>query len=145
MRNMESELAVDSCIRGHHIFKNISTPTMGEQLSYNREISNNKDLYTAAVLRDCTTVGHVPRKISAACTLLLQREGSIHCVVTGECYYPCDLPQGLLEVPCMLKFKGQPKDVPKLKKLLTHTGTKTDGTKEEPVIQQPVFAPRSDN
>ena len=35
---MESELAMDSYIQGHHIFKNIWTPTMSEQLSCNREI-----------------------------------------------------------------------------------------------------------
>jgi len=45
---MESELALDSCIRGHHIFKNIWTPTMGEQLSCKREISKYKDQYTVA-------------------------------------------------------------------------------------------------
>ena len=49
MSNMECELAVDSCIRGHHIFKNIWTPTMGEQLSCKREIGKNKDRYAVAV------------------------------------------------------------------------------------------------
>ena len=79
----------------------------------------------------------MPRKICAACALLLQREGSIHCIVTGEHCYSCDLPPGGLEVPCVLKIKGQCKDVSKLKKLLTHTATKSGGTNEEPVIQQP--------
>ena len=60
---------------------------MGEQLPCKREIGNNKDRYTVAVLRDCTTVGHVPRKISAACALFLQREGSIHCMVAGKCCF----------------------------------------------------------
>ena len=75
---MECELAVDSCIRGHNVFKNIWTPTMGEQLPCRREIGINKDRYAVAILRDRTAVGHVPRKISAACALFLQREGSIH-------------------------------------------------------------------
>ena len=48
--NMESELTVDSCIQGHHVFKNIWTPTMGEQLSCRREIGNNKDQFAVAVL-----------------------------------------------------------------------------------------------
>ena len=61
---------------------------MGEQLPCRREIGNNKDRYAVAILRDRTTVGHVPRKISAACALFLQREGSIHCVVTGKrCFH----------------------------------------------------------
>lgn len=134
---MESELAVDSCIRGHHVFKNIWTPTMDEQLSCKREIGNDKDRYAVAVLRDSTTVGHVPRKISAACALFLQRGGSIHCVVTGERCYSRDLPQGGVEVPCLLKFKGQSNDVLKLKKLLTPAGMKSGGRNEEPVVQQP--------
>ena len=74
--------------RGHHVIKNIWTPTMGEQLPCKREIGNIKDRYAVAVLRDHTTVGHVPRKISVACALFLQREGSIHCVVTGKrCFH----------------------------------------------------------
>ena len=86
--NMECELAVVSCTRRHHVFKNIWTPTMGEQLPCKREIGNIKDRYAVAVLRDHTTVGHVPRKISVACALFLQREGSIHCVVTGKrCFH----------------------------------------------------------
>jgi hypothetical protein len=36
----------------------------------------------------------------------------------------------------VLRFKGQPKDVLKLKKLLTPAVTK-NGTNEEPVIEQP--------
>ena len=76
---------------------------MGKQLSCKREISNNKDWYVVAVLRDRITVGHVPRKISAACALF-SREGSIHCVVTRERCYFRDLPQADLEVPCVLKF-----------------------------------------
>lgn len=79
-------------------------------------------------------VEHISRKISAACALFLQREGSIHCIVTGEYCYSCDLPQGGLEVPCMLKFKGQPKNMPKLKKLLTPAERKSGGASEEPVV-----------
>lgn len=106
---------------------------MGEQLSCQRETGNNKDRYAVAVLRDCTIVRHVPWKISAACTLFLQRKGSIHCVVTGECCYSRDLPQGGLEVLCVLQFKGQPNDMLKLKKLLSPAGTKSGGEN----VQQP--------
>ena len=50
-----------------------------EHLDSNRgheplEIGKIKDRYVVVVLRDRTTVGHVPRKISAARTLFLQRE-----------------------------------------------------------------------
>ena len=48
--NMECELAMDSYFQGHHVFKNIWTPTMGEQLPCKREICDNKDRYAVAVL-----------------------------------------------------------------------------------------------
>ena len=98
--NMECELAVDSCIRGHHIFKNIWTPAIGEQLPCRREIGNNKDWNAVAILRDCTMVGHVPRKISAACALFLQREGSIHCVVTRKLLLPPSAQAQITENSC---------------------------------------------
>ena len=41
------------------------------------------------------------------------------CVVTGGRRYLVGLPQGGLEVPCSLLFKHKPKDVEKLKKLLS--------------------------
>ena len=31
--NMEAELCVESCVRGHHVFKRTWTPSVGEQLS----------------------------------------------------------------------------------------------------------------
>ena len=115
---------------------------MGEELSCKRELGNDKDRYAVAVvLRDSTTVGHVPRKISAACALFLERDGSIDCVVTGEHCYSRDLPQGGLEVPCLLKFKGQPKYMSKIKKLLAPAGTTND---EEPAVQPPAKRSKSD-
>lgn len=67
---MESELVVEGCIRRHHVFKSILSPIVGERLSCKREIDNEKDPYVVAMIRDRTTVvGHVPRKISAACSL----------------------------------------------------------------------------
>ena len=70
--NMESDLALESCIL--HVFKNIWTLTIGERLSCRREVDKVKDRYAVAVLRDCTTIGHVPRKISAACALAVSIE-----------------------------------------------------------------------
>ena len=40
-------------------------------------------------------------------------------------------------MPCILKFKGQPKAVSKLKKLVTPDERKSGGTSEEPMVQQP--------
>ena len=78
-------------------------------MSYKIDI-RNKDRYAIAVLQDCTTVGHLPRKISAEFSTFLQRGGSIHCIGM-LLFLDSNLLQGGLEVPCILQFKGQLKDV----------------------------------
>ena len=89
-----------------------------------REIGNVEDRYAVIVIRGSTMVGHVPRKISAAYLLFLQRKGSIQCVITGARCYSSDLPQGGLEVPCVFKFRGHPNDMSKVGKLLQPTSEK---------------------
>ena len=42
----------------------------------------------------------------------------MECTITGARCYSADLPQGGLEVPCELRFKGNAQDVAKRKKLL---------------------------
>ena len=95
-----------------------------------------KDPYAVAVTRRQAVVGHVPRKVSAACALFL-RKGSIGCVITGGRRFSADLPQGGLEVPCTLLFRGEPKDIAKMRKLIPVTSTKsptrsTDDENEPP-------------
>ena len=79
--------------------------------------TNDKDPYAVAVLRGDMIVGHVPRRISAACSIFLRIGGTIQCVVTAARRFSADLPQGGLEVPCTLRFIGEAKDVRKLKKV----------------------------
>ena len=105
---------------------------MGEILSCKREKRNASDPYAVAVIKAeneedaVVIVGHVPRKISAACSLFLGREGSsIICTVCGDRRYSSDFPQGGLEVPCKLIFKGSKENVGKMKKLLTGTSSTT--------------------
>ena len=47
-------------------------PTIGEELQCAREDSNDKDPYAVAVMKEHDVVGHVPRRISAACSLFLR-------------------------------------------------------------------------
>ena len=50
-----------------------------------------------AIKKGSVVVEHVPRKISAVCSLFL-RAGTITAIVTDSCQYSNDLPQG--KVPC---------------------------------------------
>ena len=52
---------IESCVRGHHIYKDIWNPSSGEELTCSREIESTKDLLAVAIKRG---TAHVPRKIS---------------------------------------------------------------------------------
>ena len=56
-----------SCVRGHHIYKDIWSPVLGEELSCSKESDNDKDPSVMKV------AGHIPRKISADSLLFLQK------------------------------------------------------------------------
>ena len=100
---------VESSVRGHHVYMQEWTPFIGEKLECQREETNEQDPYAVAIVkrtagRRTKVVGRVPRRISAACSLFLQRSGNIDCTITGARHHSSDLPQGGLEVPCTLRF-----------------------------------------
>ena len=105
------------CVRGYHVYKAIWTASVGEPLICERVPENASDRYAVAVKKEGTIIGHLPRKVSRVCSLFLRRGGAIECTVTGCRRYSADLPQGGLEVPCSLLFKGSPEEIKKLMKL----------------------------
>ena len=108
---MAATVELSSCVSGHHIYKDIWSPMVGEELGCTRHI---KDPYAVAVMRASTIVRHIPRRISADASLFLQKDGSsISCKVTGQRRYSSDLLQGGLEVPCLLTFSGNSKEIAK--------------------------------
>ena len=101
--------SVESMIHGYHKYKSIwDNPSIGESLICKREVGNCYDTHAVAIKKniegDIKTVGHIPRKISAICSIFIRRGGSIVCLVDGSRRYSSDLPQGGLEIPCILKF-----------------------------------------
>ena len=42
---------VDSIVRGHHVFKEIWTPFIGEDLECKRDVSNTRDAYAVGIMR----------------------------------------------------------------------------------------------
>ena len=106
---------IASCVQGHHIHKRVWRPVLGEEVKCQIEEGNVEYQYAVAVLRENIVVGHIPRKISAACYLFIKRNGSISCVITGKRQYSIDLPQGGLDVPCLLRFRGVSDNVAKIK------------------------------
>ena len=66
------ELIIPSCIRGYHVYGEIWTAVLDEQLFCEREIGNVLDRYAVAAKNDShITVGHLPRKISTIIIHLL--------------------------------------------------------------------------
>ena len=110
-------------VRGYHKYKNICVAVVDEELSCRREPTNWEDRFVVAVLKDSNVVGHIPRKISSICSLFLRQSGNIICLVTGSRQYSSDLPQGGLEIPCMLTFSCTAKDgnhLEKIRRLIEH-------------------------
>ena len=76
--DMSSSFSFDSMIHGHHIYKDIWPPRMGENLTCRTEPGNIHDPYAVAVQchdvdsDSIVTIGHVPRCISSVCFIVCE-------------------------------------------------------------------------
>jgi len=114
----QESFSVEAMVRGYHIYQSVWEASVGERLNCIRQVGNHSDTFAVAVVKANDTVGHLPRKISSICSIFLRNGGAILCEVTGSRRYSRDLAQGGLEVPCVLKFSGNSKDITKAKKLI---------------------------
>ena len=60
----EETFSFVSVVRGHHIYKSVWTPMLGERLSVRPETGNNHDKHAVSVVKRGGIVGHVPRELS---------------------------------------------------------------------------------
>ena len=56
-----------SYVTGHHVYKDIWTPTLGEKLSMAMKPENHHDICAVKDLKENKVVGHVSRDISKYC------------------------------------------------------------------------------
>ncbi len=103
----------ESCVRGYHVYEELRKAAIGGELECRRECRNTADAFTVTVIKNGTIVGHLHRRISRVCTLFMRRGGVIQCQVTGRRKYSCDLAQGGHEIPCLLSFEGEAKEIKK--------------------------------
>ena len=47
---------MESVIRGHHIYKSVCHPVVGEQLTLERENSNSHDRHAVSVMKDTSII-----------------------------------------------------------------------------------------
>ena len=90
-------------MRGHHVYKDEWTPTVGESLNCVREPLNEKDKNAVAAVRDDKVVGHVLLSYLNCVSQFLEISSStVTCPVTGK-----RVSGGYgLQVPCQYSFKG---------------------------------------
>ena len=112
------EIEVCSCVRGYHVYQALWIPLIGEELVCVREPRNAADRYDVAVKKCGQTIGHLPRKISKLCCLLLRRGGTISAKIASNRRYSADLPQGGMEITCILTFKGKAKLIKNIRKYI---------------------------
>lgn len=74
----------DSAVRGHHVYKRMWTPRIGEVLEVDVERGNIHDRYAVSVLKEGTVVGHAPRELSRYLWFFIDNGGRITCEVTGR-------------------------------------------------------------
>ena len=55
---------MESVVRGHHVYKRIWTPRVGEQLQLKHEEDNSNDVRAVAIAKDGIIVGHLPRELA---------------------------------------------------------------------------------
>ena len=136
---MEAVFTLDSCIRGYHVYMDVWTATLGSNLTCQNEFGNIFDPHAVAMVTASNiTVGHVPRSISPLCHFFLRKIGNtIECQVTGSRRYSSDLPQGGLEIPCILKFCGKEKYISKVKKLVSDAPSISKGASEKQGGEEP--------
>ena len=107
------EFTLDSVIRGHHVYKSVWTPAIGEVLPAQVEEGNSHDQYAVAVSKGSFVVGHVPKELSRTFFFFPRHGGVIETRVTGHRRHG-----NRLEVPCTYVCSGKPRYIKRLVKLL---------------------------
>ena len=108
-------LAFESVVRGHHVYKTVWTPLIGEILELVIEDGNVHDQYAVAVIKNEAIVGHAPRGVARMFYFFIRHGGSITCEIIDHRKFGCGL-----EVPCYYILTGKPKYIARAKKLLKY-------------------------
>ena len=95
----DESFALESTVRGHHVYKRVWTPVIEQQL----QTGNAHDLHAVCTLHTGVVVGHMPREIAITASYFLQHGGRITCEVTVPRKLS-SVPNKGLVVPCVYIF-----------------------------------------
>ena len=60
---MATSYRIESSVCGHHVYKDVWSPVIGDELPAEVEEHNTFDEFAVAVMKSSNVVGHVPREI----------------------------------------------------------------------------------
>ena len=92
----------ESVVRGHHVYKDVWNPTVGEELEACREPENAHDRHAVTLKKAGEIIGHVPHELCKIMYTFTGYSGHLTCRVAGR----RKLGKGL-EVPCVYVFCGK--------------------------------------
>ena len=81
-----NQFAVKCNVHGHHVYKRIWSPCVGEQFETFCEEDNEHDKYTMAIHLEnsLTVVGYILREITNTCHFFIKNKGEITGEVSGR-------------------------------------------------------------
>jgi len=85
----EWDTSIDSVVRGHHIYKTIRTPLLGEMLEAEREDENDHDEYTVAITGRGDIVRHVPGNVKNLLLFLRAWQYLLQTNLVARCLFQC--------------------------------------------------------
>ena len=80
----EETFSIVSVVRGHHVYKSVRTPLLGERLSVRPEIGNNHDKYAVSVVKRGGIVGNFHRELLRTVWHIILHGNHVTCEVTGK-------------------------------------------------------------
>ena len=70
------EVSFGGIVRGFHVYQELWTPVIGEELSTEREHGNPENAFAVVTIKSGTTVDiHIPREISNTCWHFIAHDG----------------------------------------------------------------------
>ena len=117
--------SIEAMVRGYHVYQDIWNATVGEELYCQREPRNNRGIPCGEIVFYCWA--YTQEDFVGMRHVFFQWGGTIQCRATTSRCYSGDLPQGGLEIPCILTFVGSPKYIGKISKLVRYTLSSSPG------------------
>ena len=112
----EDCLTLSTAVRGYHVYKDIWSPTTGDEFVCKHEENNSHDAYAMGAYCNDKLVGHLPRELSRYIYFFLLHDGKISGNVTGRRQH-CSQAGGM-EIPCMLHLTGSKRIINRIKQLI---------------------------